>query len=204
MSKFSEYIGSQFGNPRGIIGWICCKLMNSINRKMYKKTVSLLQLSENEKLLDVGYGNGLLLQLIFRNFNCKLWGIDISEDMRKLALKRNKCAVKAGKINLSVGDCCKLEFLDNTFNAITSVNTVYFWTDTQKGLSEIYRCLVPGGCFINVVYTKEWLDKLKYTEKGFKKFEPEELYSLGKQTGFSQVEVIEITKNKSFAVLYRK
>lgn len=28
-------------------------------------------------------------------------------------------------------------------------------------------------CFYNVVYTKEWMDKLSYTEKGFQKFEPE-------------------------------
>ena len=32
MSKFTEYIGSQFGNPRGVIGKVCCILMNIINK----------------------------------------------------------------------------------------------------------------------------------------------------------------------------
>ena len=44
MSKFAEYIGGQFGNPRGFIGKICCVLMNIINKTMYKNTVSMMNL----------------------------------------------------------------------------------------------------------------------------------------------------------------
>ena len=39
MSKFTEYIGSQFGNPRGFVGKVCCLIMNIINKAMYKNTV---------------------------------------------------------------------------------------------------------------------------------------------------------------------
>ncbi len=95
-------------------------------------------------------------------------------------------------------------FAGNSFDAVSSINTVYFWTDTVKGLSEIRRCLIPGGCFINAVYTKEWLSRIRMAEKGFKKFEPEELVQLGKQAGFEKIEVCEIVKGKSFAVIYRK
>ncbi|MCQ2591012.1 MAG: class I SAM-dependent methyltransferase [Treponema sp.] len=204
MSKLTEYIGSQFGNPRGIIGFICCKCMNIINKKMYKKTVSMLNLNKNQKLLDIGYGNGYLLKLAYKKFCCKLFGIDISEDMKTLAEKRNKKALKDKCLNLKVGDCCNLKFDDNTFDAVSSINTVYFWSDTVKGLSEIRRCLVDGGCFINAVYTKEWLSRTKMAEKGFKKFEPEQLIQFGKQAGFENIEVIDIVKGKSFAVIYKK
>ena len=54
MSKLNDYIGSQFGNPHGIIGFFCCKCMNIINQQMYKKTVSILSLDKNQKLLDIG------------------------------------------------------------------------------------------------------------------------------------------------------
>jgi hypothetical protein len=37
MKNLTEYIGSQFGNPRGIIGKICCICMNIINKKLYIK-----------------------------------------------------------------------------------------------------------------------------------------------------------------------
>ncbi|MCQ2592246.1 MAG: class I SAM-dependent methyltransferase [Treponema sp.] len=204
MSKLTEYIGSQFGKPRGIVGFFCCKCMNIINKKMYKKTVALLALDENLKLLDIGYGNGYLLKLADKSFGCKLYGIDISEDMKVLAEKRNKEALKENRLKLEVGDCCNLRFEDNSFDAVSSINTVYFWGDTVKGLSEIYRCLVPGGCFINAVYTKEWLFRTKMAEKGFKKFEREELVEFGKRAGFENIEVVEIVKGKSFAVVYKK
>lgn len=204
MSKFSEYIGEQFGNPHGFVGFVCCKLMNIINNKMYKKTVSILNLKNDDKVLDIGYGNGYLLKLIYKSFGCQVFGIDISEDMKTLALKRNKKAAKDNRINLQVGDCCNLTFEDETFNSITSINTVYFWNDTVKGLGEIRRCLVNDGIFVNVVYTKEWLDALKYTEKGFKKFAPSELVELGKSAGFEDIQVEQIVKGKSFAVVYRK
>lgn len=64
MGKFTEYIGSQFGNPRGIVGKICCIIMNVINNKMYIKTVSMISLPEKSRVLDIGYGNGYLLKLL--------------------------------------------------------------------------------------------------------------------------------------------
>ena len=204
MSKFTEYIGSQFGNPRGIIGRICCVIMNVINKAMYKKTVSLITTGPDDKVLDIGFGNGYLLRYLFRKTKSDLYGIDISEDMLKLAAKKNKEAERQRKLNLQLGDCCDLSYADNTFAAVTSINTIYFWSDTVKGLSEILRVLKPGGSFFNVVYTKEFLDDLAYTEKGFKKFEQGQLVELGKQAGFGNIQVRDIVKGKSFAVIYTK
>ena len=202
--KFTEYIGSQFGNPRGIVGKICCIIMNVINNAMYKNTVSLVSTEAEDKILDIGYGNGYLIKQLYKKNHSDMYGIDISEDMKLQASKANKCADMDQKLHLMVGDCCNLEFDDEMFAAVTSINTVYFWSDTVKGLSEIYRVLRPGATFYNVVYTKEWLDMLSYTKKGFKKFGPEELIAMGKQAGFSNMEVKDIVKGKSFVVIYKK
>lgn len=204
MSKFTEYIGSQFGNPRGFVGKICCVMMNVLNKAMYKNVVSMMNLKSDDKVLDIGYGNGFLLFKIYKKCKVDLYGIDISEDMKEQALKRNSQAIKNGQLNLKVGDCCHLSYEDNMFSAISSINTIYFWNDTVKGLSEIRRVLKPGKSFYNVVYTKEWLDKLSYTKKGFKKFESEELIDLGNKAGFEKIEVKHIVKGKSFVVVYTK
>ncbi len=204
MSKFTEYIGSQFGNPRGFVGSICCLIMNLINKAMYKNTVSLIDITSGDNLLDIGYGNGYLLNRVYKKTKANLYGIDISEDMKIQATKKNNAALKDGRLFLEVGDCCDLKYEDNFFSAVTSINTVYFWEDTVKGLSEINRTLKPGGSFYNVVYTKEWLDKLSYTEKGFKKFGAEELTIFGKDAGFEKIEVKDIVKGKSFVVIYTK
>lgn len=204
LSKFTDYIGSQFGNPHGFVGRVCCVIMNIINNAMYKNTVSLIRVSSDENVLDIGYGNGYLLKCIYKKTKANLYGIDISEDMKIQATQRNKAAQNDGKLFLDIGDCCDLKYEDEFFEAVTSINTVYFWQDTVKGLSEIHRTLKKRGSFYNVVYTKEWLDKLSYTEKGFKKYGPEELVEFGKQAGFENIQVKDIVKGKSFVVIYTK
>lgn len=204
MSKFTDYIGSQFGNPRGFVGKVCCVIMNVINKAMYKNTVALMNVQPGEKVLDIGYGNGYLLQRLYKKTKADLYGIDISQDMMDQATRRNATAASNGHLHLQVGDCCALPFDDKTFAAVSSINTIYFWSDTVKGLSEIRRVLKPGAAFYNVVYTREWLDKLSYTRKGFKKFEPEQLMELGRQAGFENIQIKDIVKGKSFVVIYTK
>lgn len=204
MSKFSEYIGSQFGNPRGVVGSVCCLIMNIINNAMYRNVMSNMRLSEQSKVLDVGYGNGYLIKKLYKRYHPDIYGIDISEDMRLSAENRNHRAVESGKVHLTVGDCCRLEYGDDFFDAVTSVNTIYFWDDTLEGLREILRTLKPGGAFYNAVYTKKFLQKLSYTKTGFKFFEREDYVALGKKAGFSEVEVLTVAKGRSLVVEFRK
>lgn len=204
MGKFSAYIGSQCGNPRGFVGKCCCLLMNVINRAMYRAIVNCLNLNQELAVLDIGYGNGYLVSKIYQNFRCAVFGIDISEDMQSQAVKRNQTAISAGKMQLLTGDCCALAFADSSFDAVTSVNTIYFWEDTLKGLTEIHRVLKKGGYFYNAVYSKEWLQKLSYTRKGFHLFSKEQLLQLGQQAGYSEVVIREIVNGKSYLVQYKR
>ncbi len=204
MGRFSEYIGSQFGNPRGIIGTICCLIMNKINRRMYESISSCIKIDKNATILDIGYGNGYLINKIYHKTHANIFGIDISDDMKKIASKRNSKAVNEGKVKLSIGDCCDLKFDDKLFDIVTTVNTIYFWSDTKKGLSEIYRTLKDDGVFYNAVYSKQWLNNLSYTKKGFKIFEKNDYIELGKKAGFSKVIIDEVSSGKSYVIKYLK
>ena len=46
------------------------------------------------------------------------------------------------------------------------------------------------------------MDTIKYTQIGYKKFQPEELIDCGKNAGFEKIEIREIVKGKSFVVIY--
>lgn len=204
MSKFSEYIGSQFGNPRGFVGKCCCIIMNIINNAMYKSVVENICINEKSNVLDIGYGNGNLIHKIYKKYKSTIFGIDISEDMKNSATNRNQSAIDCGKVFLSVGDCCELNFDNNFFDAVTSINTIYFWNNTLIGLKEIHRVLKSGGTFYNVVYSKEWLKRLSYTKKGFKFFETDDYISLGYEAGFSEVLVKNIANGKSYIICFKK
>lgn len=204
MSKFSKYIGSQFGNPHGFIGKCCCLIMNIINNKMYRRVVDMVHLTRQSTVLDIGYGNGYLIKKLFKSYQPDIYGIDISEDMKNNAVKRNYKAVYSEKVNLEIGDCCQLVYPDDFFNCVISINTIYFWNDTLKGLQEIRRTLKSEGVFYNVVYTKEWLQKFSYTKTGFKFFEKDDFIKLGLQAGFLNISIKDIVKGKSLVIVYRK
>src|SRR5207245_1984340 len=56
-------------------------------------------------------------------------GIDLSEEMVRMAERRCRRLIRDGKVTLSVGDSDHLPFLDQHFDKALSVHTVYFWAD---------------------------------------------------------------------------
>lgn len=201
MSKFTEYMGSQFANPRGPAGLCSCAAMNIINRPMYLLAAELAAQSGARRLLDVGCGNGCFAGLALRRSSAELWGIDPSPDMLDASLQRNRAAVQSGRAHFSRGNCCSLRFPGGFFDAACSINTVYFWPDTLCALREVRRVLVSGGCFFNLLYTPDYLQKLPYTSSGFRFFTPEFLRELSLAAGFRQVEAHKLEKGKSFVVV---
>lgn len=204
MSRFSDYLASQCGNPRGAIGRIMTWAMNRVNKVMYHGIIENLNPSENMKILDVGFGNGYLESLIYQKAKCSVYGIDISEDMVILASENNKKGIENGDIHLSVGDCCSLAFEDDSFDAVTTMNTIYFWNDTIQGMQEIYRVLKENGVFYNAVLTKESLDKAFYTKNGFQKFEQDEYMKMGQQVGFKNISFQKLGKAYGLLIIYEK
>jgi ubiquinone/menaquinone biosynthesis C-methylase UbiE len=178
--------------------------MNVINKKLYRKVSDTVLNHSGRKILDVGVGNGYLEKILSGKSDLIISGIDISEDMIKNATKRNHAAVQQGRVVLALGDCCDLQFPDGTFDVVASINTIYFWPDTIKGLSEIRRVLKDDGIFVNAVYSQEWLKKLSYTKQGFKFFSKNDYISDGKEAGFSDVIIEEIVNRKSYLIKYIK
>lgn len=203
MGKFSDYCASQCGNPRGIVGSIVTWAMNRANKVMYDGIIENMRSPKSMKVLDIGFGNGYLDALIYRKERCSIYGIDISEDMVKLASEKNKKAIEKGDIHFAVGDCCDLAFEDQAFDIVVTMNTIYFWNDTIKGLQEIYRVLKNGGVFYNAVLPKENLDKIFYTKNGFKKFKTQEYSEMGQQVGFKKISFKNLEKY-GLLIIYEK
>jgi SAM-dependent methyltransferase len=204
MSKLGEYLSNQCGNPHGLVGRILTWAMNRANNVLYEGIVNELELRDDLRILDVGFGNGYLEALIMKKGSCYLEGIDISDDMVKKATALNRKYVEAGRMNFRLGNCCSMEDNDGSFDVVTTINTIYFWEDTRKGMSEIYRVLKPDGIFYNAIITKENLDSIFYTKSGFKKFKEEEYAEMGREAGFASVELKPLGHQYGLLVIYRK
>jgi len=202
IDKFIKYVGNNFGNPNGIGGKLSTKIMNIMNQNQYKFILENINLEPNNTVLDIGFGNGYLIKKLFKkNIQINICGIEISNDMLKYVMKKNRKNIEKGKLKLSLENISKTSFEENTFDKIYTVNTIYFWDELEKIFSEIKRILKPNGIFLNIVYTKEYLNKIIYTKYGYKKYTVEEIKNITEENGMIIIAIIEIKKNKSYCII---
>lgn len=99
-------------------------------------------------VLDVATGTGrlptaLLLQPAFRG---RIIAIDASDKM--LEVGRHKLAAYAERIEWQHADAQHLDFPDNSFDVVTSLEALEFFPSPDLAVQEMIRVLRPGGLFM--------------------------------------------------------
>lgn len=111
------------------------------------KLCSMLNLSDESKILDLACGVGSTSFRIHKDFKCEVTGIDISENLIKEANTQLLNKKLTDKVRFSVSDAFALPFPDNSFDAIIAQAFFILIDDKEKALNEIYRVLKPNGYF---------------------------------------------------------
>ena len=204
MSMIYKYIGQQFKNPTGFGGKIATLIMNYQNRKQYQAVVENINIRESDTILDMGFGNGYLIRELSKQNPQKIYGIDISQDMLKTTAKKNRHKIEQEKIQLFVADVHNMPLADASIDKAYTVNTVYFLEDVHQVLVEIQRILKPGGIFFNVLYLKEWLEKLSVTRYGYSKYTAEQIEKITVDSGLKVEQILEIQPGKSICIIAKK
>ena len=185
--SFFNYLIEQSIKPKGQIGRLMLKIMNTAHKHIFTFGIENMQVSDECKLLDLGFGGGKALKLLSKKFNhIKLFGIDFSEEALKAGLKNNRKDIENGKMTLLQADIGKIPFPDYHFDIITAFQTHYHWQDFDSKMKEIYRVLNSNGQFI-IVAEKY---KINYHMKKYKT--ENELKQLFIDTGFQQIEYREM------------
>lgn len=111
-----------------------------------KKAIRALLPLAPQLILDVATGTGdFAIESIQILKPKKIIGVDISQGMLNVAKEK---IIKKGlqdQFEVVLGDSEKLQFEDNTFNAVTVAFGVRNFENLEQGLSEIHRVLKPGG-----------------------------------------------------------
>ena len=133
----------QLSNPTGEKGIEIAKFMFQKNKNMIEFCFSQLELEHNDKLLEIGLGNGSHLNLLDRHpvNNIRYYGAEVSIDMLKEAAKNAVSMESNHTFNLSEYDGRILPYSDNFFNKIVMINAIYFIEEPFIFLSEMYRTL---------------------------------------------------------------
>lgn len=141
LDKFSL----QFGKPEGFLGRFAGKLM-SLGAEKSKWTTSLLNIQSKDKVLELGFGPGIAIEQVSKGIqDGYVVGIDYSGVMLKQAQKRNKEAIKKGRVELKLADVNDLPSFDQDFDKVYSVNSIMFWQDPIETLKRVRQFMKPNG-----------------------------------------------------------
>jgi ubiquinone/menaquinone biosynthesis C-methylase UbiE len=102
------------------------------------------------RTLDIGTGSGYLaIELAKARPEQQVTGIDVSEEMLKLAAGNAARSGLTGRIEFRQAQAAALPFPDGCFDLVTSNASLHLWKDPVKVFREIARVTAPGGyCLI--------------------------------------------------------
>ncbi len=187
---FRSFFSRQLARPSGLFGRLfTARWLEKANVGMNALTLDELALVEKDRLLELGFGSGYLLERVLANRLCAyVAGADISHEMVKHVSGRLRRYIKAGKADIRYGDIESIPYAAAEFTKLCSVNTLYFWRDPMIALAECRRVLKVGGrlalCFNSRSDLAQWPGHVH----GFTLYGLPEVEGLLAAAGFSGIE----------------
>ena len=164
---------------------------------------SIAPLERDSTIVDLGTGPGILSIEINKLLpQAKIIGVDPSSEMLEIA-RKNADEAGMSDYETRLGKAEEIPIESNSANLVVTQSSFHEWEDPQKGLSEIFRILKPGGSLILKDYNRAWLSKWKrnlfkllmaaigesYEDHvGMFEFTFDEVASLLKEAGFDEIE----------------
>lgn len=186
---FQSFFSRQLAKPSGLFGrFVTARWLEKANVGMNALTLDSLALGESDRLLEVGFGSGYLLEHVLAGRLCgQVAGVDVSREMVEQVTRRLRRYVKLGEAHVRQGDIESMPFADDEFTALCSVNTLYFWRDPARALAECRRVLEPAGRIVLCFNSKRDLEQWPGHVHGFSLYELSEVESLLAAAGFSGI-----------------
>jgi ubiquinone/menaquinone biosynthesis C-methylase UbiE len=182
---------SLVSKPTGFFGKFWARGTAWGHRSFYENTARILDLKDDDKYLEIGFGSGLFIKK-YASHVSHIAGLDYSKDMVRLASDINKDLVESGRAVFIQGDVSALPWKDNEFSVAVGIETFFFWPNPKASLTEICRVLTPDGrLVIEMAYNKDdGRDHAKQVKKyDLKLYSGKEMVRLSKESGFSDVHI---------------
>lgn len=183
-----QAIASQLKHPTGEKGIEMANMMHETNINMTRHSIQNLNLQGGNSILELGHGNAGHVEFLFEQAeNIKYYGLEMSELMFQEARQINRNFVSQKQAFFSVYDGNKILYQDEFFDKIFTVNTIYFWKEPEKLLSEIYRVLKSNGNFCLTFAEESFMKTLPFTQFEFELYSTEKAQKLIEKTAFKIV-----------------
>ncbi len=150
-----EQVAQMFNNIARRYDFLNHFLSLGIDKIWRKKAIrSLKGIADNPMILDVAAGTGDLSLAALKLKPQKIIGVDISKEMLNIGIEKIKKKNLQDIIEFKEGDSENLEFDNAFFDGITVAFGVRNFENLNKGLSEMFRVLKPGGKLVVLEFSK--------------------------------------------------
>lgn len=138
-------VARMFDNISGQYDFLNHFLSLGIDIRWRKKAIRWLGEGKPKVILDVATGTGdFAIEAMALNPE-KVIGIDISQGMLEVGVKKIESKGLTSVIELRQADSENLPFEENKFDAVTVAFGVRNFENLEKGLAEMLRVMKPGG-----------------------------------------------------------
>lgn len=131
---YSEYCRALFGRDFTQQGFAD---MAQLDRMM-----EILDIKPGESVLDIGCGNGSMLEYVCARTGAEGHGFDVSGTAIAQARERTR---NNSRLSFERADINEKQYADESFDVVLAVDTAYFTADMRTTAADIYRWLKPGG-----------------------------------------------------------
>lgn len=114
---------------------------NVLDMEQLNTLIEKLDLKPEEVALDLGCGNGRIAEYISDITGAKMVGLDFASEVIKNAEQRTND--KRNRLNYVVGNMEELSFEESSFDAVISIDTLYFVDSVDATIKALKKLLKP-------------------------------------------------------------
>lgn len=185
-----EFIARQSRCPSGLLGWVIGQIMSIETTAANDAALTALALEPSDRVLEVGFGHGRTIARAATMVGDGLVaGIDASEEMVRMATRRCRRLIEAGRVRLAVADSASIPYPDRSFDRAYTIHTIYFWDDPRRHLRELGRVLRDGARVVLGFHAKKEETAAMFPATVYSFYSIEEVRLALQESGFHDVKV---------------
>lgn len=205
--RLMEELVRQCRKPEGWFGTFVGRGMNIGHASVRKWGLTHVTVEPDACVLDVGCGGGKAVKDMAHMAPAgKVYGLDYSEEMVRLATRVNRRLIEEGRVEIRHGTVSSLPFPDGMFDLATASEACYFWPNFVDDLVEVRRVLKAGGTLLiaNEAYIDARFEERNAYWASMAEMElhtPEEYDKLLSQAGYVSIEIDVVPEKNWISIL---